>query len=235
MRTVVILIGLIAITGCVRDPIPVYPRTSVDESFAIINRRNAEIQTVQGQAEIVLTDAAGRSVRLDGAFVMRPPNEMRVRAWKLGQAVFDLTLNPDGVYQFVGRDEARQSMPATRKVLEHWMTMLFGDVGRAGSQIRDDPQHIRATTQLAGETQEVRTFDRPTLTQRSVDLMDATGKRRFLMEMDQYQVLGGNVWPMRVRAVSDDGLITIRFQSVDLNVPLAPNAFKPPSRAERVP
>ena len=53
----------------------------------------------QAASLLTLTRPDGQSVRLDAALVMSlPDHSVRLRAWKFNQAVFDLTLNPQGLW-----------------------------------------------------------------------------------------------------------------------------------------
>ena len=65
-------------------------------------------------------------------------------------------------------------------------------------------------------------------------MRDAAGKLRFRLAMSDYQVVSGVPWPMALAARSGDGRIDVRMKDVELNQELAPNAFRPPRRAEKV-
>ncbi len=72
--------------------LPTYAAMSDEESLAILQTRSATIKQVQADCEIQLIDEKGDRVRLDGAMVLDFPDKARIRAWKFGHAVFDLTL-----------------------------------------------------------------------------------------------------------------------------------------------
>src|SRR5262245_46809970 len=95
-----LLITLIFITGCASKgpPLPKYDWVDSQNALRILHDRAESIKTVSGTATIDLENAEGDSVRFDGAVAMAPPDRFRMRAWKFNQAVFDLTLTPDGLW-----------------------------------------------------------------------------------------------------------------------------------------
>jgi outer membrane lipoprotein-sorting protein len=75
--------------------------------------------------------------------------------------------------------------------------------------------------------------DRATLTPRQFEMRDPEGNLRFRFALSDYQMVGGLPWPTLLAARSGDGKIDIRLKDVELNQDLAPNAFRPPRRAEK--
>ena len=69
---------------------------------------------MSAECTITLTRPDGETVKLDGAIVTRNPGWVRLRAWKLGRAVFDLTLQPAGLWVMTLDDPKRseQMLPA---------------------------------------------------------------------------------------------------------------------------
>src|SRR5205814_7180678 len=77
--------------------------------------------------------------------------------------------------------------------------------------------------------------DRRTLVPRRYMLQDASGRVRFTLDLDDYRMIQGIPFPHRLRAQSDDGgRIVLELRDVELNGELAPGAFVPPRRAERI-
>ena len=115
LATALALVGCAAETA--REPLPTYRLMSPEESIQIIAARQAEIKKVSARSEIELTDADGQQVNLDGALPAMPQTttgpRVRLRAWKLGHAVFDLTV-VDGKAWIVAPDDPRLGEPARK-------------------------------------------------------------------------------------------------------------------------
>ncbi|MBC8105957.1 MAG: DUF4292 domain-containing protein [Anaerolineae bacterium] len=230
-----LIFTLLALIGCTqRENIPTYPNMSVTESLKLMQARSSRIKDISGEGVITLTDPKGQSARLDAAFVFAPPDRARVRAWKFGQAVLDLTVTPDATFLFLPRkdghaEQLRSASGDTSRAVREWLNLLargFGesdDVRVSGSQlIMKTPNSLVAY------------IDRKTLTPRRYVALDESGRERFSLTLDQYRTIDDTVWPMRIEAKSPGGLVRIDMRDVELND--APDtAFKPPSRAERLP
>ncbi len=215
--------------GCkTSPPLPTYPRMSQADSLERIAAFSRQIRTVQGQATITLEGADRQSITLDGAFVIEAPDKLRVRAWKLGQAVFDLTSTPDGAWQYVPREEARSTTGITREVTQRLIDLLTAGPP-AGEMALSDKQ-----IELVGG-RERRVYDRDTLVLRQFIVVNDAGDEVFTLRLDGHRLINDVVWPMRLLAESEQGTITIRFGEMEINGVLPPVAFKPPARAERLP
>ena len=66
-------------------------------------------------------------------------------------------------------------------------------------------------------------------------LQDANDKTRFSLNLDDYRMIGGVAYPHRIQADSEGGRIIVQLAEVELNEELAPAAFMPPRRAEKLP
>ena len=104
--------------GCNSPPpehLPAYQWVDDPTAMQALCERAERVHSVSSEASLTLTRANGDSVRLDGAVAMRLPDSVRMRAWKFGQAVFDLTLTPDGLWIEAPADPDRrgQVMPAS--------------------------------------------------------------------------------------------------------------------------
>jgi outer membrane lipoprotein-sorting protein len=240
-RTIVTL-GLIAAAGCTSHtpPLPTYPRLSDAESLRVLAERAHAVRTVSGEGLLTLTRPDGESVRLDAVTVSAPPDKVRLRAWKFGQAVFDLTLNDTGVYLITPEDSSHkqqiQSAGVSAAQLARTWSLLSGGYfdgpGLTVSSTGNDDLRLRR--QVDGQTV-LCDVDRPTLTPRRYTLVDPQGRKRFTLTLDRYTLINGIPWPRRTTAVSDTGTIVVDLRSVDLNTDLPPGAFKPPRRAEKLP
>jgi len=134
--------SLVAVAGCrAPEPIPTYPSASASESFDRMQARAAQMRDVSGEGEITLVNADGNSVRLDAAFALAPPDQARVRAWKLGQAVLDLTVTGNGAWLFLPRtDEHAASLRSAAgdasRALHEWLALLSNRPDAGASDVR---------------------------------------------------------------------------------------------------
>lgn len=234
MKRAVLLLPLLAISCARQQAIPHYPLMGPAESLRVVRERAATIRTIQAQATLTLTDDRDESVTFDGVILVQAPNRIRVRAWKFGQAVFDLTATEDGTWQYVTRDEAKPATGVTREVARKIVEFITGGGPRESASVTLTTGGIEVASLTQDALLETRRYDRSTLTLASVCLMDGDGTV-FQLLMDEYRVVNDHVWPTRVRAVSGDRQVLIRFSDVEINADLPSAAFKPPARAERVP
>jgi outer membrane lipoprotein-sorting protein len=231
---------VVLLSGCAqREDIPKYPPLDLPSSLATIRQRSAQVQNVSGEGAITLTDAKGQSVRLDAAFVLAPPDRARVRAWKFGQAVLDLTILPDGTWMYLPRgqdghaEQLRAGAASAGRAVRQWLSLLSGQLDASQSSARVSGSHLLVTQPASDGMTLTATIDRDTLTVRRCALTDASGHERFSLTLDKYRVIGPTVWPSRIDADSDTGKISIEMRDVELN-DAPPTAFKPPARAVEV-
>ncbi len=178
-------------------------------------------------------------MRLDGAIVMQPPDRVRLRAWKLGQAVFDLTLTPDGLWVAMPPDEQNRKriFPASLdagKMARTW-ALLSGEffIGDEPRVVDNGGSRFRIERIIEGQriTCDV---DRATLTPRQYMLIDPAGKQRLELREDHYRQIDGIPWPTHLTARSESGVVIVDMTDIELNSELPPAAFVPPRRAERI-
>jgi outer membrane lipoprotein-sorting protein len=236
----VILAGLV---GCAssKEHLPTYPRMSDGESIHTIAARSEKTKSVTAQGLITLRDSEGQTVRLDCVIVMRPPNELRLRAWKFGQAVFDLTLTSEGAWLIAPEDPKRRAQVQTAgvsaaKLARTWSVLaggFFADpnvtvVKSSGSRLVVSKPNQSGAVIFCD-------IDRRTLTPRQYRMIDDKGATRFTLTLDRYATFGDTVWPQRVVAISDRGEIDIDLKDIEINGEIPEQAFKPPRRAEKLP
>ncbi|MBA2708765.1 MAG: hypothetical protein H0U59_13250, partial [Gemmatimonadaceae bacterium] len=171
--------------GCVpRDGLPTHPRMSVDETRRILARRAESVKTISSQATITLTRPDGESIRFDGAIALRPPDRSRLRAWKFGQAVFDLTVTPDGVW-IIAPDDPKHRQDIRRagataadfgRTFSSLLGSFFSSADLTGAEHGDMMRFTHKSGNGAALTCEV---DRRTLTPRRYRLLDDGSKRGF--------------------------------------------------------
>jgi hypothetical protein len=216
-----------------------YPPMPPDQALKLLADRAHVVHAVSAQGTITLTRGNGDSVRLDGAIVMDPPNRARVRAWKFGQAVFDMTLTPQGLW-LVAPDDAdrRREISAaganTARLVREWLRLMSGAFDSPSLAAHDDGPRLLVTQSNPDGTTMTCSVARETLTPRRFTLTDAEGKQRFSLTLDRYAAYGASVWPHRVDAVSEAGEIRIDLREVEINGELPETAFRPPRRAEQI-
>ena len=233
----------IALAGCaarrrVDEKLPIYGRLDHAAALRVLAERAESVRSVSAQAGLTLTRVDGQSVNLDGAVVMAPPGRVRLRAWKFNQAIFDLTLTPDGLWLLTPDDPARREkvLPASlsaARLGREWAMLngsFFGDPGLA---VRESGELLVVTKELEDGRTIVCDVDRATLTPRRYRMLDPAHKTRFTLALSQYGVFEGVAWPTRLVATSEQGKILIRLKDVELNGELAAGAFRPPRRAEK--
>ena len=238
-------------TGGAEPPerLPTYPWVDDATALRTLAERGRAVKTLSAQASITLERPDGQTVRLDGAIVMEIPGSLRLRAWKFGQAVFDLTYTPDGLWIEVGGDSSRRRdvMPASlsaARMAKTWALLdgefFNGPFDSAGAVVDRGGPTFTARRAMSDDSPPVSCdIERATLTPRRYHLddpgRDSAGKSAFTLSLGRYADFGGVVWPTRIVATSAGGTVTIVLRDVEINGELAPNAFVPPRRAEKQP
>ncbi len=244
MRITLACLLLLALAGCRSTPPPVegnlpqYPMLSASESLEAMRQRNAGVGDVTGKGTLTFTAADGESVRLDTVFVLAPPDRARVRAWKFGRAVFDLTRTADGVWLYLPRGDARAdeleaSAGALSAAIGEWLNLFSGGLDADARDVDVESNRLWIRRPM-GEGLTLRILvRRDTLTPSIYDGVDAVGTVRFRLLLDAYTPLGPTVWPQIVEAISADGTVRIEANELELDV-APPTAFEPPRRASRL-
>ena len=220
--------------------LPTFADVDHADALRVLDERARAVRTLSARCDLTLARADGQSVRLDGAVAMAPPDRLRLRAWKFGRAVFDLTLTPDGVWVVTPDDPSRRQkvLPASVSAAHlgrEWAMLSGSFFGEEGLRVRDDGGRLVVSKELEGGRGVACDVDRRTLTPRRYRLLDPAGRTRFTLSLAGYRMFDATPWPTRLRAASDDGRISVRLKDVELNADLAPNAFRPPRRAEKLP
>jgi hypothetical protein len=237
MRRFVVLVGLLLIAGCAGENLPKYPMMEPGPSLVAMRDRSSGIKDISGQGAVTLINPRGGSVRLNAAFVFAPPDRARVRAYKFGQAVLDLTVKPEGLWLFLPRRDAhendiRTASGNTGRAIRQWLLLIAGE-----SQGGDATAHgakLLVTRKMDDGTTLQTEIDRSTLTARQYTLTDPNGIQRFRLTLDHYMQVQSTVWPGRIVAQGPMGKIIIEMRDVELNE--APDGvFDPPVRAEKLP
>jgi hypothetical protein len=238
-----VVLVIMCASGCrsTQARLPEFQGLETTAAIKLLRQRGRAIENASAEALVVLTHQDGRSIRLDAAIVMQPPDLVRLRAWKFGRAVFDLTLTPDGTWLSAeAGDQAEQLRSAAANASDfarQWSLLTGRFFDKPDLELVSDSfssLRIRRPAR-AGEPVIVCDVDRPTLTPRRFAVIDEAGRPRFTLHLDRYELIGNIPWAQRVRAVSEQGRVTIESRAVELNRELSPNAFRPPRRAEKLP
>jgi outer membrane lipoprotein-sorting protein len=225
--------------ACRTENLPTYPRLSASETQKHLSAQAHRLHTVSSEGTITLTKPDKQSIRLDGALVMEPPERARLRAWKFGQAVFDLTLS-DGSLWLVApsdssrRDDIRRAGASAGELARTFSSLLGRYFDSADLTATDEGSTFRFSQRRADGTTLSCDVDRRTLTPRRYMLVDSGNQRRFTLTLDRYAIIDDVAWPQRVTADSESGRVQVDLRNVEINSELAPGAFKPPKRAEKL-
>jgi outer membrane lipoprotein-sorting protein len=231
----------LTLAGCAThqpSPLPKYPGLDDAAALRVLAERAASVKALSAQCVLTLTRPDGQSVQLDAAIAMAPPDRLRLRAWKFGQAVFDLTLTPDGLWVMAPEDPERREkvLPATLSAAQfgrEWAVLNGGFFLQNDLTTGGDAKWLTVRRRVEDGRTILCRVDRATLTPRQYEMRDPQGVLRLRLTLGDYRVLNETPWPTRLNARSGDGRIDIRLKEVELNQQLPPNAFKPPRRAEK--
>ena len=246
-----------AVTPAGDATLKTYPNINSMAARKVLTNRFGSVKNVSASGSMVLTRPDGQSIQLDMALAMEMPEHLRLRAWKAGQAVFDFTLIPDGLFVETPSDPAArdQILPATVST-GHLAQELLWFSGGYFTQLGlvqqpdvasavDQSDLMVFSRQLSDGGTVSCAVDRATLTPRQYWQTDNQGNLRFTLDMNGYQVFDGIPWPTHIIAVSaadqpsDNGApvtgskIEIQLNQVQINEGLPDKAFVPPAGAER--
>ena len=220
--------------------LPAYQWVDTETALADLRARAAAVKTVSAEATITLTKSDGESVQLEGAVAMQNPGWVRLRAWKFNRAVFDLTLQPAGLWVMTLDDPKRekQVIPASVNAadfIRQWSYFngeVFDDVGAEDVAVDGDTLVLAPARASKSDRDDLRIeVDRRTLTPRRYVYQG--DDYRFELALDRYGEFNGVAWPTRLIATSPAGRVVVEQRGVEINGELAPNAFVPPRRAEK--
>jgi hypothetical protein len=244
------LLAWVAIVPCVgcASSVPRYQWQGEQAAITALAQRAESIRSVRATATITLTSATNQHVTLDAAIVADnvPPDSLRlrIRTWKFGQAIFDLTALQGGVWLAAdsGPDDAtpddRLKSLKPEQVAQAW-NLFFGDFFSRPGLLASTDQSTRTflTSRVEeGVTTECR-IDMDTLTAREYVIRDEHGRVRQTLTLARYEELGDrpSPWPMLVIAQGDQGRVMVRFDEVEINPQLEDAVFTPPRRAVKQP
>jgi len=239
-----LLAALLFSVGCTQRPenLPTYPWTDDQTALRTMAERASHLKTLNCSCILDLTRADGESIRLDGAIAMSIPDQrVRLRAWKFNQAVFDLTLTPDGTWIEMPSDPDRRTQMLPTSVSAQ---QLARAISLFGPDIFNDPRlqvldaggdEFRFRRPADTDQMFVGRVQRSTLVIRQYQLLGPSGHVRFTLDLKNYSDFGGGiVFPTELLALNDGNRIDVTLQQMQINQPLPPRAFVPPRRAEKL-
>lgn len=223
----------LGLAGCIvrPDPLPAVAWSDLQDARRVLVERAAALDTVQAQCKLRFKPAAeGESTQtLDGAVVFDRQGQARLRTYKLGQMVFDVTVNDTGVWVAVSnefKDRADDARDGLAKLGEALPALLrgpdFADARLTRTNSRGD---LRAAWPDAEAAIDARTLAPKSFTFTG-DAAEAIEKIDTV-----YADYGNGLWLHQLTAVGEFGTLTMTFRSVKLNGELNPRAFRQPRRA----
>jgi outer membrane lipoprotein-sorting protein len=233
------------LAGCASS-LPKYQWEGDQAAITELARRAQSIHAIRATATLVLISADNQHVTLDAAIVAEnapstsAPNclRLRIRTWKFGQAIFDLTAKPDGIWLAAdtgggpptNQDRLRSLKP--EQIAQAW-NLFFGDYfSRPGLAVGLSHENRTLTVQRKGTDAKVRCIiDMDTLTPREYSIRDLDGHVHQTLTLSRYKLIDNTAWPMQVIARGDQGVIEVRFDDVEINPDLEDAVFTPPQRA----
>ncbi len=232
-----LLLATLTFTACATDPLPTFPGLDASSAVSVAASRHAA-PPLRATGSVTLTRVDGDTVTLDAALVARGTDHARLRAWKFGQAAFDLTLTPEELWIFADRDPREPGDPflglTRRDFARLWSLHRAAFFETPPALIRDDQEAI-VVERLIDSVRVRCTIDRPTLTPRLYEILDDSGSPVARLALDRYRLLDGAPFPMRSVASGDGGSIETDLDSVEIDREIPDAVFTPPARAVRQP
>jgi hypothetical protein len=260
LRGALCVLALIC-AGCAAEHILTYAPMSDQAALQVMAARAKSVKSVSAQGTITLSRSGRDGVRLDAAIVLSLPDRARLRAWKLGHAVLDMTLTPEGMWLIEpappagapsgadaiaspakqdgpGAPTTRSDVPGHGQAIAAFARRLLGAMG---GFFQENPSSMEQAggklhiTQSLPDGMTLRCeVDPSTLTARRFRLLDPHGAQRFEIVLDRYAMVDGIAWPRRIEATGPSGRILIDLGDVEINGAVSPAAFIPPARARRI-
>ena len=219
--------------GC--QSLPTYPWIDTETAMVHMSRRAEEVHTVAGRCGLAFTNERGETIRLAAAIAARPPDHLRLRAWKLGHAAFDLLLTPEGLWVQT-RDEDLSSALDVQGFLGAWTVAVTGRPTRAVTYEDDGGREFTVVgrEEHADGSRTVRcVIERSTLLPRRYTVQDETGAELYVLQLDRYRSFDGIAWPTRMTGRAAGRVFVLEMTNPIFNEETAPDAFTPPHGAVR--
>lgn len=248
-RTLLLVLALLAeLAGCASgrgSAAPTLAALSPAEALAVLQLRAHSRDTTASSGTMTLISSAGEEVTLDFAARTRP-GCLRLRAWRFGEAVLDVTTTPKGAWLYVppigGADDAEKpdetstmpDLPDPDDLARAW-TLISGGLLAHAAIVDEDADVLTLQADLDGAPVRVR-IDRAHL--RPVEYrFPETPDTSIQLEPAGWLDAGAGsdsgrpAWPRRVTLISPRGVIEIRFERAEVNPQQPEGVFDPPPRA----
>lgn len=234
MNRVIAILALLA--GC-HSEIPMYPWEGEAAVRETITRRYADMGGVTAEGRVELISSSGQSVTMDCALAALGTDKLRLRAWKFQHAVFDLTLNPSGLYVWFAESAGARDDGFNTQVTAHGLSQGWSWV--TGSLLTRTPEQIAESngTLLAEYTDPdiLARIDIGTRTLRRVETAGSNSPDTSV-ELKDYKMFQAVAWPARlVFSSPDGGQVIVRLRNVQVRQELSETLFTPPARARLQP
>ncbi len=223
----------LVLPGC--HSLPTYPWVDTETAMAQMSRRAERVHTIAGPCDLAFTDERGQTIRLDAAIVARPPDHLRLRAWKLGHVAFDVLLTPEGLWVQTRDDDLFSALEVDR-FLGAWTVAVTGRPTRAVTYEDDGGREFTVVgrEERADARWTVRcVIERSTLLPRRYTLEDETGAELYVLQLNRYRSFDGIAWPTRMTGRAAGRGFVLEITDPIFNEETASGAFKPPHGAVR--
>lgn len=211
-------------------------------------QRADQVQSVMSSGTMRIQTDDGGSVRLDVALLASGNDRLRLRAWKLGRAVIDLTRDGEAVWVWTSERASDPDEPDTLAMLPTAAQLDLAWRLISGQLFASPPDRVEASassglvaiytikeqTQATPITAKL-TINRPTQTIRQITIHDAQGLQRASYTPSGYRLIDGLPWATRIAFESADFAFEIVLDEVELNAALPSSAFTPPRDARKQP
>ena len=242
-RLIPLLLISVLLTACGGpEPLPPTEYGSLNEARRILAERQDEIDTVEAECDVTITNAEGRSTTLDGAVVLAGGDRVRFKTWKFTQGVFDLTVNPDGRFLSTSdrlKEKAPDAEQGLARLSEHLGGMLRGpDFGQALIREVRDPAEVPWVDQVLPDRSAEPFIEARWASVAAVVDRQTLTPLAYYLEGDQtlkiqttFGLYDGRYWLDVLTAEGSFGRLEMRFKGVTINGELNSRAFTPPRRA----
>lgn len=250
-RRLLLLATLAALPSCAngsRSSSLALSSLSPAEALAVLQLRARSRDTTATSGTMTLTSSTGERVTLDFAARTRP-GFLRLRAWRFGEAVLDVTTTPDGAWLYVppiekagGSEDTGQAagmpdLPDPDDLARAW-TLISGGVLAYAAITEQEADSLTLRSDLDGAPVRVR-IDRAHLRPVEYQFPDAPDTSIRLEPNDWLDAgtdaaMDSPTWPRVVTLLSPRGVIEIHFERAEVNVDQPDGVFDPPARAKPV-
>lgn len=243
-------IGLLlsCLFGCRSNPpgrvVPKINGLTDAQILEVLADRSNRVQHIMSSGTMQV-EADGKSVKLDIALLASGDRQLRLRAWKLSRAVFDLTRDGDDLWIWHAEQDdetqgttSKPQLPNLRQLSTGWRLASSQVFTSPPDELTTGDPLVAAYRLSSNETSDTTArfmIDRDTQTVTRIEVDDAENNTHAIFEPSRYRLVDGIPWPTQLVLRSDDLELTITLDSVELNGVLTASAFRPPRNARKLP